>query len=192
MHFTSKLNQQVALSVLLLTLLTSLMPQLATAQPSPSEEGCLSEEPCPSKEPLDRDLLALDTLPAGLNVVTANTISQTGITVPSLWWAKEQFDEFGGKLLNNWIAYPNPDNPDQQRVDLVVNRQLWTLLDYMERYRFVNKFGTVARDYEYDVRVFNQQAERLATYTCDYSQSPPNCRIIIEWLGQEGFSLPRQ
>jgi len=40
---------------------------------------------------------------ASLNdgVITADTISQSELTIPSLWWAKEQFGGF-----DNWLAYP--------------------------------------------------------------------------------------
>jgi len=46
----------------------------------------------------------LDRLKPSLNdgVITADTISQSELTIPSLWWAKEQF----GWLLDNWLAYP--------------------------------------------------------------------------------------
>ncbi|MCG4880622.1 hypothetical protein L0P06_11165, partial [Amedibacillus dolichus] len=79
---------------------------------------------------------------------------------PSIWWAKEQF---GGKLLDNWLAYPAKEK-SVARIDLIVNRQIWSLLDYVERYEFVNNFCNVARDYGYNVRVFNYQQELLATY----------------------------
>jgi hypothetical protein len=73
-------------------------------------------------------------------------------------------------------------------VDLVVNRQLWSLFDYIERYGFIHKFGSVARDYNYDLRVFNRQGEILATFTCNYSVTPPNCGVrIFDSLGQRGF-----
>ena len=76
---------------------------------------------------------------------------------------------------------------------MVVNAQLWTLLDYLERYRFVNKFGTVARDYQYNVRVFNQQGERLATYTCNYTLELPVCELeVVASFGQDSLSVPRQ
>jgi hypothetical protein len=139
---------------------------------------------------LELELLELDTLPPGRNLITANTISATEVTIPSLWWAKEQFNEVGGKLINNWIAY---QDQDKKRIDMVVNAQLWTLLDYLERYRFVNKFGTVARDYQYNVRVFNQQGERLATYTCDYTPELPVCKLDLSTsFGQDSLSVPRQ
>lgn len=163
MSFASRLSQRISLPLLLLSLLASLNPQLASAQ-------------TPSSEPLETELLKPDPSPhTGSEIVTSNTISATEMTLPSFWWAKEQFNEVGGKLINNWIAYP-----DEKRLDLVVNRQAWSLLDYLGRYSFINKFGAVARNNNnYNVRVFNQQGERLAAYTCNYTQTPVNCEIEI-------------
>ena len=142
--------------------------------------------PIPSLVPLEIDLLKPnESLPPG--IITVNTISQTDISHPSFWWAREQFNEIGGKLLTNWIAYQ-----DQKRVDLVVSRQPWTLLDYLDRYRFVNRFGTVARDYQYNVRVFNDQAALLATYTCNYTQDEPVCELLFSnSSGQNGLPVSR-
>jgi len=145
--------------------LVMLAPALAHAQTPPV--------PQPSKAPLESNLLQAKTTPTnGRKVITADTISQTGLTTPSLWWAKEQF---AGKMLDNWLAYP-----DEKRVDLVVNRQLWTLLDYIGRYSFVNQLGTVARQNGYNTRVFNQQKVLLATYTCNFSLAQPVCNIQFE------------
>lgn len=180
MNFASRLSQQVPLPLLLLSVLVILMPQLASAQ--------TASAPTPSLEPLEIKLLEPNAPLTGGDIITANTISQTGITNPSFWWAEEQFNEFGGKLLSNWIAYQ-----DKKRVDLVVNRQPWTLLDYLGRYRFVNKFGTVARDYDYNVRIFDQQAALVATYTCSYSTTPPDCAIrIFDSFGQDSLPVPRR
>lgn len=101
------------------------------------------------------------------DVVNKDTICQTGLTVPSLWWADEQF---GDKLLENWLAYPN-----KKRIDLIVNRQRWGLMDYYERYAFVHRMGAVVRgnsetgETGYNLRVFNRQepALCLAAYTCE-------------------------
>lgn len=103
-------------------------------------------------------------------VVTATTPSQAGLTIPSLWWTKEQF---GGKLLDSWTAYPQgKDTPSY--VDLLVRREVWNLLDYLERYTFVNQFGLAAGDYGYNLRVFDRQENLLATYTCNFSRVSPN------------------
>ena len=128
--------------------------------------------PLPSNAPLELNFLVN---PEGL-VTTANTIYQEKINIPSLWWAKENSQY---KLLDNWIAYPaTHKNPG--RLDLIVNEQIWTLLDYIERYQFVNRLGIVARDYKYNMRVFNYQKELLATYTCNFKTIKPLCKIKMD------------
>ena len=116
-------------------------------------------------------------------VITANTINQTQLTVPSLWWAKENSEN---KLLDNWIAYP-AEGTQPARVDVVVNQQFWSILDYLERYNFVNRVGNLARNYNYNIRVFNYQQERLATYTCNFNTSPTLCRIDIDSQNKLGL-----
>ena len=144
--------------------------------------------PLPSREPLELNLLRpaprggrANTLPARRDVITANTLSPTKLTLPSFWWAKEQF---AGKMLSNWIAYPK-----ESRVDFVVNPQLWTLLDYIDRYSFINDFGSVARDYGYNIRVFNQRSALLAAYTCNFSTTPPTCQISFPDSGEGSLRL---
>lgn len=179
MSFVFRLSPRVPVS-LLLSVLAVLITRIGAAQ--------VSSAPAPALEPLETKLLDPETPLPGRNVITANSISPTRISDPSLWWAKDQFDEFNGKLITNWIAYK-----DKQRLDLVVNRQLWSILNYLEQYCFVNKFGTVAREYGYNVRIFNQQAALLATYTCDYSKALPNCELLIfQSFGQGGLQVPRQ
>lgn len=113
--------------------------------------------------------------PCPTDVITKDTICPTSLSIPSLWWADEQF---GDKLLENWLAYP-----EEKRIDLVVNRQIWGLMDYYQRYAFVHRMGTVVRgtrDTEekgYNLRVFNRQEPELclASYTC----SAQNCQLKI-------------
>ena len=169
--YLQKIIQSGKISLLLL--IYCFYPLLAQAQ--------TSDIPAPSTAPLELNLIQQGKAPTRPDVITANTISQDGLTTPSLWWAKEQF---AGKMLNNWIAYPT-----EKRVDLVVNRQLWTLLDYMERYRFVNEFGNVARDFGYNIRVFNQQRTLLAAYTCNFNSNLLNCQIWLESSSQDSLRL---
>ena len=110
-----------------------------------------------------------------VKIITDETISEADVTVPSLWWAKKQFDPFGGKLIDGWLADRN-----ERRIDLVVNRQLWSRLDYVTRYRFVNNIGTVAREYKYNLRVFTQQQQCLATYACNYRLTNPQCELKFD------------
>lgn len=155
-------------SLLLLTVSLSVAILIEPAPPLIAQSQTI---PQPTNAPLELSLLAPNAPKRG--VITANTISQKQLTVPSLWWAKEQF---GGKLLDNWLAYPSQGTATA-RVDLIVNRQIWSLLDYVERYEFVNSLGSVARDYGYNVRVFNYQQELLATYTCNFNIQPNLCSI---------------
>ncbi|MBW4637349.1 MAG: hypothetical protein KME05_03775 [Gloeocapsa sp. UFS-A4-WI-NPMV-4B04] len=157
-----------------LLLLTISFNSLFLTQPSLAQTSV----PPHSEAPLDLSLLEPDASLDG-SVITSNTISQQHLTIPSLWWASEQF---GGNLLDSWLAYPS-DSKHNPRVDLIVNRQNWSLSDYIQRYEFVNHFGSVASDYGYNVRVFNVQQELLATYTCDFSATPRLCNMQVQATG---------
>lgn len=161
----------------------------------------------PSDAPLELKLLVNPSD----EVVTANTINQAKITVPSLWWSKENYEN---KLLDNWIAYPAKSN-QPGRIDVIVNQQVWSLLDYLERYNFVNQLGTVARnscseeitdtatnpnqscEQGYNLRVFNYQQDFLGAYTCNFEIQPNNlCAIDMRGgnrlnLNQEQISFQR-
>jgi hypothetical protein len=111
-------------------------------------------------------------------VITSETFSATGLTLPSLWWVKDQLSQkkpLAAKLLQKWRAYPgNPQQPG--RIELLVNRQFWSLLDYVERYTFLNEFGEAAREYRYNIQVLDGDAltnAPLASYMCDFSALPP-------------------
>ena len=159
--------RQFTLFFSIITTLSIFPIQIAKAQDS--------RIPAPSQEPLQLDLL---TNPKG-NVITADTIYQKQLTVPSLWWAQEQSEN---KLLDNWIAYP-ANNVQPGRVDLIVNEQIWNALEGIERYSFVNRLGSVARTYGYNVRVFNYEKEPLASYTCNLNLETPLCSIDMNSTG---------
>ena len=115
--------------------------------------------------------------PTGNANLPSPPLSQTEKSVPSLWLAQKQF---GGKLLDRWFI-----DPGNTWVIIIVNRQLWSLLDYMERYQFVNRFGTVASEYGYNLRVCNRQGTALAVYSCKGDRL--NCRIELESLSNPGL-----
>jgi hypothetical protein len=111
------------------------------------------------------------------NIITADNASAAGSTIPSLWWTSEQSPT---RLVSNWIA-----NRSQQQIYLLVNNNYWNAMDYVERYRILNRFGRVARDYGYDLKICNLQKTTLAGYSCGALSSDmvvnniPNCQI---WL----------
>ena len=164
-----QLLQTAAIAVCLTIAAAGLVPNghgaAIAADPATIATSSLQPDP----EPLDRDALNPASTPTGL--VTAASISLTHLTIPSLWWLQAQIasdNAYGSQLLVNWLAYPSNGNRPG-RVDLVVNRQFWSLLDYLDRYAFIHAFGKAARDYGYNVRVFDGQATLLGASTCDFS-----------------------
>lgn len=138
-------------------------PDIAMAQ-TVSTSG--AEDVTPGKTVSPSPALEASTLDQNTAVATESTISQDGLTPPSLWWTQ---DQFGGQLLETWSTRPgNARVPD--RVDLVINEQIWDGLTYLERYAFVNQFGTAASDFGYNTRVVTNQGNRLAAYTCTFDR----------------------
>ena len=117
---------------------------------------------------VDLELLAQPERAIAQGVITADTPDQARLTIPSLWWEHRQF---GRPVVVNWLAYPQ-----QQRVDLVVSRDLWSLIDYLEKYSLVNRFANAAGEYGYNLRVFNDQQVLLATANCPTNQP---CQVIL-------------
>lgn len=140
-----------------------------------------------SPDNLTKPQLAVNVTSNTTTQSTANTetkVAVAGISKPSLWWAREQFDPFGGRLINNWLTYPQI-----KQIDLTVNWQLWTLLDYLGRYRFINQFGSVAREYGYSLRIFNQQKQCLARYEYNDATNPPKWEIQLEGIGEDSLQV---
>lgn len=144
-----------------------IQPGLAQSNDSTVPTG--KQELRPDPAPIDLSAIESGKLPPG--AVTSTTISPTSITIPSLWWARDQYaaqEQFGSKLVSIWVAYPG-EGTQPGRVDFVVNRQLWSLLDYLQRYSFIHEFGTVATGYGYNMRIFDDRSNFLGAYTCDFS-----------------------
>lgn len=153
--------------------------------------GLIDAKPAQAIDPEMIDLLTrpLETAPAeacrsrmDLEVVTRQTICQkgtidTGLTEPSLWWVYEQFGE---GILQNWFAFPGTED-SVGRVDLLVNEDVWNDANYLNRYVFINQFGTVAQQFGYNIRVFNPGGELLGAYIC---QRKADCQIFLNPFGR--------
>ncbi|NJK39785.1 MAG: hypothetical protein HC835_13295 [Oscillatoriales cyanobacterium RM2_1_1] len=137
-------------------------------------------------------------------------LSQTSPSIPNLWLAQEiygnasQFPVFPDDskmdqetqpeadprniVLDTWYVEPAitqvaPELTVNNLVTLVVDRQVWRRERYMGQYVFVNRFGTVVRDYGYNMRVCNREGDWLANYICDFETAPLECRIQIQGIG---------
>ena len=122
------------------------------------------------------------------SILTPDQISPTGLTPPSLWWTREQF---GSSLVNYWLAYPSQDVLPG-RVDLIVDSQIWNTYNYLQRYAFMNQFGTTAKEFRYNMRVFNPQGELLGAHICQFNPAVTNlhsaCSIFLNSYGRGAFS----
>ncbi|WP_088428883.1 hypothetical protein [Halomicronema hongdechloris] len=109
-------------------------------------------------------------------IVDEDTLSLTTMTRPSLWWRRDQLpSRLGGdRLIEGWTAYHLVD-PTMQVIDIDINGQGWRILTLAERYGLLTQFGSAAKAYGYNVRLYrgsDQFRERLALYVCDFSHTP--------------------
>ncbi len=169
---------------------TSLMVMMGTNCAVFAQSSVMSSAP----EICDVDLTLLKPTEIGTNpnIVTADTVSSKGATRPSLWWTNEQIPS---KLVNNWIA-----NRRQNQIYLLINTQYWNILDYVDRYRTIDKFGRVAQSYGYNLKLCNTQKVAIAHYTCDAIGNsinqksnpvklPQNCQIWLNGTDQNGMGV---
>ncbi|MGV0027457.1 hypothetical protein [Phormidesmis priestleyi] len=157
----------------------------------------------PSLAPLDFEKLQQGLCADQTPGITETSISKTDLTIPSFWWARDQIaaqPQFGSRLLDRWLACSGQSSTPS-RADFVVNQQVWSLLDYLERYQFVQKLGTESSSFGYNMRIFNRQGTLLAAYTCDFqkavaARSAENrqpkaqnstCALSLDSSGRAGF-----
>ena len=122
-------------------------------------------------------------------VQTQNTICEEGLTPPSLWWMREQLSSQlrNRKLIDSWRAEPRPGDAAAPRVVLFVNSQAWSLLDYFERYEFLNAFGLASQDFGYELEVWDNRGIQMAAYGCEGDR----CRITMG-SDRSGFRSQRR
>ena len=144
-----------------LQLVLNLFPCLVAVAQSPVIPGSID------KVPLQAQKLLQGPLPQPSS--TSENPSQTGMTLPSLWWADRLYGE---KLVTNWYAYDS-DNSQDQQVQIFVRSNLWTRFSYLERYEFVNHFASLTRTYGYQMLVLDSRGYPLASYLCDFAQVRP-------------------
>jgi len=139
----------------------------------------------------NRSLVSINDSPAQSKIKKqSNNIARryTSSNFPqrSIWWAAEQFDPFEGKLIQDWLTHPQ-----KQQINLTVDLQLWSLLDYFGRYRFVNQFGAVARKYGYSLNIMNEKLHCLATYKYNSISQPPRWELKLQQLGEDSLQLDK-
>jgi hypothetical protein len=109
---------------------------------------------------------------ANCTILTDKSLSSYEMNLPTLWWIKEQYaakSGFGSRLIRGWSTMF--DSAEAVcRINIVVNRQLWSLLDYLQRYEFVNQVG-----YEFVNQLVSSatSTQKISNYrVCFYDRDP--------------------
>ena len=185
--------RQIALTVLLGAVI-SLTSGLGKA-PAFSQEVALPSPMQTRGRLLDTEQTPLESYPQQeiLNhlAITQDTISETSLTLPSLWWSRDQVVAAVGGLtqfIETWIAFRGSEE-QPRRVDVVVNPQIWNRLNYLERYAVLNQFGSAAKSYGYSTRFF-RGLDLTGAYICDFSQYPgleTDTEVTLSTLSEEAL-----
>lgn len=151
--------------------LTLATPSPLQAQPDPSQlVSPLAMKQCP------------DT------VLNSSSLSTTELTVPSLWWNRLQsiaYTRYDGKLIEDWFTCPL-EGDQVGTIDILVNRQVWSLMDYLDRYAFLHDYGTAAREFGYNIRVIDNRDVIYGGYACDFADVDlASLRFLLADLGEE-------
>jgi hypothetical protein len=135
-----------------------------------------------SPEPLEIKLLTdPEALRGRTDVITADSISRQHLTIPSLWWTKEQLPK---KLVTNWLAYP-----ERKYIDVIINPQFWNILSYTDRYNLINRYGLAGQRNGFNVRIFNLKFSEqmpIVAYTCTNGASNLQCNVQWQDINQRG------
>lgn len=100
-------------------------------------------------------------------------LSQTQLSIPSLWLAIELFGE---NILEHWYVYENTN-----WIVLLINKASWLNMNYLDKYQLVHQFGTVAGKYRYNIQFCHpSQNKPLAVYFCDYTNNISDCFIDLD------------
>jgi hypothetical protein len=102
-------------------------------------------------------------------------LSQIKLTIPSLWSLQK---DLGSKMIERWFLVP-----DNNWIVVVINRQYWGLMDYLEKYQAINSLATASRSDGYNLRLCNNKGLTLAVYFCEFSSEssgnfvPSSCHL---------------
>jgi hypothetical protein len=119
--------------------------------------------------------------------VTSETPSQKSLTLPSLWWANEQF---GDKMVLNWFTYPQAQASSSQ-IRLVIRPDLWSRYTYLERYAFLRRFGASTSAAGYHLVILDRQNYPLGAYICEFSPQVKPAPLFPWEQGQKRSSNPQ-
>jgi hypothetical protein len=132
---------------------------------------------------------------------TDRDIKPEGVTIPSLWWTRDQLltkNYFNPKLIEGWLVCDaGVQTADARictlsgqrpgRVDVLINTQLWSVLDYLNRYELLYRLGTATSECGYNVYLYDTEAKLIGDYTCKFPDRPQDCTLRTDPTGKGGL-----
>jgi hypothetical protein len=111
-----------------------------------------------------------------------------------LWWTKEQIEAElrSSKLISRWALSTDSPIPSSSvptgpaTLDVTINSQVWSVLDYFGRYEFANTIGIKANELGYGLRIMTDRGLVLGQYNCATIAPPRQCRVQLDSTGQRG------
>lgn len=105
-------------------------------------------------------------------IITQDDTSLFEMTEPSLWFSREQmYERWGGyRLIRRWTAFHSTSS-DAYIIDVQVDPQYWSRLEYAQQYAILNQLGKTGMSYGYQVRVY-RSITLVGIHTCDFSPVP--------------------
>ncbi len=108
--------------------------------------------------------------------VVSEQPSAVGLTVPSLWWAVQQF---GDEVIQRWQAFPAITAPGG-RIEAFVSPAAWGRLPYLRRFALINQLGNASRSFGYQLILRDRGARPsgdrpqviYGAYTCQFDTLP--------------------
>lgn len=110
------------------------------------------------------------------------TICPFGLTPPSLWLDASLAPP---QVLLGWLTTIR-GSTSPGWVDLVVDIDSWAQMGYLDRFRFLSRFGQTATQERYNVRLFTVEGEPLGSYLCRYEpqRRPHDCQTQLDYRGR--------
>ncbi|NEP17488.1 MAG: hypothetical protein F6J97_11385 [Leptolyngbya sp. SIO4C1] len=167
------------------------LPALAQVPQAAATAASLAEI---SAALLDLAAMPLDMTPDAATLAT-DTPSEDALTIPSLWWQQDQIaplirvaqapsdesaaaapmeedapaNNLGDLMITGWIARRAAGALGLRHIDITVNQQAWSRLNYLQQYALISQLGQTAKTYGYQLRLFTGES-LLGTYACNFAQ----------------------
>jgi hypothetical protein len=199
----SSVRLKVLATIVYLGVSWTMIAPLRAQTPMPQTPTPQTPTPVSDQVPIDLAQFQRRICVNGLSGTGHQDVDLSGPTIPSLWWTRELLNnkpQFNPKLIEAWLVCDaGRQNADARvcgiaatrpgRVEMIVNTQLWSVMDYLSRYELINRFGTATSECGYNIYIYSSDAKLLADYSCDFQSSAltSRCTLRADLSGKAGL-----